>query len=597
MVTIQGVNLEVTADTTAAVSQINKLKDRLKDISIKGEGAGESIKGIGSKAKDTGEKVSLLTSTVAKLGKTFVRAFVFRLLRMAVVGIIKSVREAISAMYEFSKSIDGDLAKSLDGLKTSATYLASSFASMLVTSLQPMIPILTWILDRLAEAFNSLAEMYAAFAGQTTYLKAVKVAVAWSDAAEETSKAAKEVKELMGFDELNNISLLSSSSADSSAADSSASNIRHTTEKVRDNLINEIAANAGLAFTGWMNWDTLTGTEKVKTVVSTLCGALGGVAGGVIAGPVGAAIGLTVGLIFGGWIGTLVDSSHAKIKAAYDNLVKYLEENGFEVDEKDTGISILCKLKLAYDKNGVDNGLLNFILGVSKIALRLQMIAAVTMAAVHDIIAKSPLTKWIDDLLGTDLEGKLKEASDKCRENATIIGKALTQLNNVTANPTITVNTSDSINKIQAVRNALDYLNGKVATSYSVTSKISLTAASVPEVKKQFNDLMSSISYYKNYTPYANGGFVDTGELFIARESGPEMVGTMGGHTAVANNDQIVAGISQGVANANAQQNTLLAEQNSLLRQLLNKELTINPSATLGNVVNKSNQLYARSIG
>jgi hypothetical protein len=35
--------------------------------------------------------------------------------------------------------------------------------------------------------------------------------------------------------------------------------------------------------------------------------------------------------------------------------------------------------------------------------------------------------------------------------------------------------------------------------------------------------------------------------MFIARESGPEMVGSIGGRTAVANNDQIVTGIAQAV--------------------------------------------------
>lgn len=44
---------------------------------------------------------------------------------------------------------------------------------------------------------------------------------------------------------------------------------------------------------------------------------------------------------------------------------------------------------------------------------------------------------------------------------------------------------------------------------------------------------------------YASGGFPDTGELFVARETGPELVGTINGRTAVANNDQIVEGIAQ----------------------------------------------------
>lgn len=49
---------------------------------------------------------------------------------------------------------------------------------------------------------------------------------------------------------------------------------------------------------------------------------------------------------------------------------------------------------------------------------------------------------------------------------------------------------------------------------------------------------------------FADGGFPKQGQLFIAREAGAELVGTMGGKTAVANNDQIVTGITQGVYNA-----------------------------------------------
>ena len=49
---------------------------------------------------------------------------------------------------------------------------------------------------------------------------------------------------------------------------------------------------------------------------------------------------------------------------------------------------------------------------------------------------------------------------------------------------------------------------------------------------------------------YAQGGFPPVGDLFISSEQGPELVGTMGGRTAVANNDQIVEGIKRGVYEA-----------------------------------------------
>lgn len=49
---------------------------------------------------------------------------------------------------------------------------------------------------------------------------------------------------------------------------------------------------------------------------------------------------------------------------------------------------------------------------------------------------------------------------------------------------------------------------------------------------------------------YASGGFPEMGEYFLARESGPEMVGRIGNQNAVANNDQIVTAVKQGVYEA-----------------------------------------------
>ena len=67
-----------------------------------------------------------------------------------------------------------------------------------------------------------------------------------------------------------------------------------------------------------------------------------------------------------------------------------------------------------------------------------------------------------------------------------------------------------------------------------------------------------------NVSWYAKGGFPDTGEFFIARESGPELVGKIGNKTTVANNDQIIDGISQGVYNAviNAQSEQIQSPPN-----------------------------------
>lgn len=96
---------------------------------------------------------------------------------------------------------------------------------------------------------------------------------------------------------------------------------------------------------------------------------------------------------------------------------------------------------------------------------------------------------------------------------------------------------------------------------------------------------------------FASGGFPDAGQLFIAREAGAEMVGSLGGHAAVANNDQIVEGIREGVEAAMERQNQLLRRQNELLQALLEKEgsAEINVSSFY-QAVNRTNQRNGKTI-
>lgn len=105
------------------------------------------------------------------------------------------------------------------------------------------------------------------------------------------------------------------------------------------------------------------------------------------------------------------------------------------------------------------------------------------------------------------------------------------------------------------------------------------------------------VDFFKNIFGFASGGFPDAGQLFIAREAGAEMVGSMGGHTAVANNDQIVEGIREGVEAAMERQNQLLRRQNELLQALLEKEgsAEINVSSFY-QAVNRTNQRNGKTI-
>lgn len=93
---------------------------------------------------------------------------------------------------------------------------------------------------------------------------------------------------------------------------------------------------------------------------------------------------------------------------------------------------------------------------------------------------------------------------------------------------------------------------------------------------------------------FADGGFPETGQLFAARENGPELVGNIGNKAAVANNDQIIAGIAeasyQGVSQA-------LKENKSNQRQPVNVYIGNDKIYSgYGSYANSQNNMYGTNI-
>lgn len=78
-------------------------------------------------------------------------------------------------------------------------------------------------------------------------------------------------------------------------------------------------------------------------------------------------------------------------------------------------------------------------------------------------------------------------------------------------------------------------------------SKTNTASSSAENAYNQTKDLPDN---FIGPRKYAAGGFPNVGEMFIARESGPEMVGKIGNKTAVANNDQITTAIYNAVKSA-----------------------------------------------
>lgn len=95
----------------------------------------------------------------------------------------------------------------------------------------------------------------------------------------------------------------------------------------------------------------------------------------------------------------------------------------------------------------------------------------------------------------------------------------------------------------------------------------------------------------------AAGGQFDSGELFVAREAGAEMVGSIGRKTTVANNDQIVEGITAGVSGANQEGNEIMRQMTGLLRVIASKKMTLAPSTALARTVKRSEEMRLAAEG
>lgn len=105
-------------------------------------------------------------------------------------------------------------------------------------------------------------------------------------------------------------------------------------------------------------------------------------------------------------------------------------------------------------------------------------------------------------------------------------------------------------NAVSSIKNAMNF-SWKLPTLKLPHVTVTYTAAT-STIAKWFG--INSIPHL-SISWYANGGFPDMGQLFVAREAGAEMVGQIGGRTAVANNDDIVQAVSEGVYKAVTQAN------------------------------------------
>lgn len=162
---------------------------------------------------------------------------------------------------------------------------------------------------------------------------------------------------------------------------------------------------------------------------------------------------------------------------------------------------------------------------------------------------KSDFWTWYD--------GAIKPKTDNIMSNFEFAGSKITQF---LSDPVGSIKgawsgistwfTANVANPIKQAFNTVPY--GLERVINSIVGMLNSFHIDLPDPVKQitgWSDFSFRLSYV-TLPKLAKGGFVDKGQLFVANERGAEMVGKMGSHSTVANNQQIVDGIEAGVYNA-----------------------------------------------
>lgn len=151
---------------------------------------------------------------------------------------------------------------------------------------------------------------------------------------------------------------------------------------------------------------------------------------------------------------------------------------------------------------------------------------------------------------GKDFDKVKKEYNSIKTRNANInVGiNGYKKLKEIANNPLLT-----DLGKKQNIKRSVEITfkmkNNLTDSVSNLLSNLGKNSKSSKPKRKAKGGIFENGSWH-NITKYASGGMPNMGQLFVAREKGPELVSTLKGHTAVMNNDQIVASVSQGVSDA-----------------------------------------------
>lgn len=553
----------------------------MKAASAAAKASQASASGIKTVAKEAKKAAGPLDKLVA----SFKRILLYRMIRNVLKSIGDATKEGLQNAYQFSAGIASEghrFAAALDSMKTAGTTMKNQLGSAFIGLLAAIAPIANAIIGIITKIANALSQLFAVFTGGT-YLKAADVPQKWAKAAGGAAKAAKEWRnQLLGFDEINRLDKPDDGSGGGgggSAIDPSQmfvdtpidgifAKIREKFLEFRDSLdfqpiidawgrlkdaVSGLAETIGQAI-GWL-WDNVL-APFIAWVIEDLLPVVMDIVANVIR--IADAILERLGPVFDWLWKNILQPIEAFIG---DVLIKVLQELSDllgdiadlvsgkisfkefigQLDDLQIVAGIVCAALGVGGLIGLLNTLKDVVLvgvflAVGKVSTALGFLAAhpvvlVIAGIVALVAAIALLIKHWDEVSEAvkNFQNKLGEALGNGKlewlDFAAVAAHAI-------------------MAPIDAIINLIRWIVELCNWISTALEGLSI----VKSANARANQIQADGSIYLQ--GFASGGFPSEGQLFIANEAGPEMVGTIGGRNAVANNDMIIEGIRQGVFEA-----------------------------------------------
>lgn len=594
-IVIDGEVSDSIAKLESLISKLESLQSATVSVEKTAESATTSATKVFSVVERLNKASDKLTASVMKFGASLKKILVYRLLRGGISQIVKDLEQGkknIEAYDKAFKAMTGESSASkaasiMKEIAENTTLLKNTLASLFMTVYASFQPAINAIVEGLRNAMNVVNQFLSALMGRDSYTKAVK------GISDVSSAAGALKKQIFGFDELNILKAPDGGISDQTSkmfeeADVSAwaKKLAEISKAFQDtfNTTPLIAGltTAGLIIGGWKLGEILTdfvimmrnprlqlaiGATLVIAGVAGLYDSLKDAfegegssaimafasSGAIIAG--GTLIGRTLGSTMLGVLGGLVVTGIVGLIASIGDII----ENG--LTPLNASVTILCAGLI-----GTATGIL--VPGVTI----LGGAVAGAFAGALGILLIYLGTHW------DDIEKLWKEGTEKLKERWSgmtddiktgwhdIVGSLGTYLDDHKEEFATKFGEffeNPILNSIKLIRDALVALFGfmaDVAQAYNdivkdptsafsqFTSKYGKPINSDFDGGQLLKDTQRSINVdafnLSDDAFFADGGFPARGDLFIANENAPELVGNFGGRTGVYNQEQFAGAMA-----------------------------------------------------